>query len=121
MPLSEEHRGREIISFGDSMEERTATIIVSEQLKASPKSIMMVNSPSPAEIIGQLHMLTKHMGFLCESSKRLDLRISSEQATRFARSYMESSQEYDNPFVASHKSSLGQNVANEVVTASASG
>lgn len=79
---------REIISFGDSLEERTAVNIVSGQLSAVPKSVMFLNSPSPLQIIGQLHMLTDHMRFLCENPKTLDLQISAEQAERCAASYL---------------------------------
>lgn len=113
---------REIFSFGDSMEERTATIIVSEQLGARPKSVMLVSCPTPLEIIGQLHMLTKHMHFLCESRKRFDLRISTEQATRFANSYMERRRlQPDESILSSFAQGIRQQVAGEVVAASASG
>eukprot|EP00934_Nitzschia_sp_Nitz4_P007736 Nitzschia sp. Nitz4//scaffold1_size375055//9179//10704//NITZ4_000205-RA/size375055-augustus-gene-0.703-mRNA-1//-1//CDS//3329540832//7726//frame0 len=79
---------REIISFGDSGEERTATNIVSKQLEATPKSVMFMSNPSPLQIIGQLHMLTDNMHYVCGNDKSLDLKISSEQADRFARSYL---------------------------------
>ncbi len=79
---------REIISFGDSVEERTATNIVSKQLDALPKSVMFLNSPTPIQLIGQLHMLTEHMQYVCDNKSSLDLKISSEQADRFARSYL---------------------------------
>lgn len=80
---------RQIISFGDSSEERTAVNIVSGQLDAVPKSVMFMNSPSPTQIIGQLHMLTNHMDFVCHGSKSLDLQISKEQADLFARTYLD--------------------------------
>ena len=80
---------RQIISFGDSSEERTAVNIVSGQLDAVPKSVMFMNSPSPAQIIGQLHMLTNHMDFVCHASESLDLKISKEQADQFARTYLD--------------------------------
>ena len=81
------HR-REIISFGDSLEERTAVRIVAGQLDAVPKSVMFVSNPDPLQIIGQLHMLTKHMKFVCDNHKSLDLEISAEQAQRCADSFM---------------------------------
>lgn len=84
----EEDERRQIISFGDSSEERTAVNIVSGQLDAVPKSVMFMNSPSPAQIIGQLHMLTSHMDYVCHGSGSLDLQISAEQADRFARTYL---------------------------------
>jgi hypothetical protein len=82
---------KEIISFGDSMEERTAVRIVSKQLSAVPKSVMFVSSPSPMEIIGQLNMLTSHMKFVRDHETSLDLQISKSQAQRCADSYMRSS------------------------------
>jgi len=79
---------REIVSFGDSMEERTAVRIVANQLSATPKSVMFVPSPTPSEIIGQLVMLTNHMKFVCDNASSLDLEISPEQAHRCASSYL---------------------------------
>jgi len=79
---------KQIISFGDSSEERTAVNIVSGQLDAIPKSVMFMNSPSPAQIIGQLHMLTHHMDYVCDGKSSLDLQISAEQADRFAETYL---------------------------------
>lgn len=79
---------REIISFGDSMEERTAVRIVSDQLDATSKSVMFVPSPTPLQIIGQLHMLTSHMKFVCEHRTSLDLEISLDQAQRCAESFV---------------------------------
>ena len=75
---------REVISFGDSMEERTAVKIVSGQLSATPKSVMFVSSPSPVQLIGQLSMLTGHMKHICENEESLDLEVSPEQAEKCA-------------------------------------
>ena len=79
---------REILSFGDSMEERTAVKIVAEQLTATPKSVMFVQSPTPTQIIGQLEIITHHMKFLGTQTNELDLEISRNQADRSADSYM---------------------------------
>jgi hypothetical protein len=79
---------REIISFGDSLEERTAVRIVAGQLESLPKSVMFINAPTPLQLIGQMHMLTNHMKFVCEHKNSLDLEITSEQADRCAESYM---------------------------------
>jgi hypothetical protein len=79
---------REIISFGDSMEERTAVRIVSKQLDATSKSVMFISTPTPVQIMGQLHMLTNHMQFVCENTKSLDLEISKEQAIEGAGAYL---------------------------------
>lgn len=79
---------REVISFGDSMEERTAVKIVSTQLKALPKSVMFLSSPSPEQLIGQLVMLTGHMKYICDYSSDLDLEISPHQAEKMAESVL---------------------------------
>jgi hypothetical protein len=78
---------REIISFGDSMEERTAVRIVSDQLDSISKSVMFIPSPTPLQIIGQLYMITSHMHYICEHSTSLDLEISQEQAHKFSEAY----------------------------------
>jgi hypothetical protein len=75
---------REVISFGDSVEERTAVKIVAQQLEATPKSVMFITSPTPAQIIGQLAMLTSRMEFLCTHNRALDLEISPSQAQKAA-------------------------------------
>lgn len=80
---------RQIISFGDGMEERTAVRIVSGQLSAVSKSVMFVSAPSPLQILGQLNMVRKHMKYVCEHSSRLDLEISPSQAQRGAEKYLE--------------------------------
>lgn len=79
---------REIISFGDSIEERTAVKIVSDQLDALPKSVKFLNNPTPCQIVGQLTMLTHHMKFVCENEEELDLEISSKQAEKCAQGYL---------------------------------
>ena len=79
---------REVISFGDGMEERTAVRIVAEQLSSVPKSVMFLQSPTPIQIIGQLLMLTDHMKYVCHHETCLDLEISSEQAESCANRYI---------------------------------
>ncbi len=79
---------KEIISFGDSIEERTAVKIVSDQLDATPKSVMFLSNPTPTQIIGQLTMLTRHMSFVCDHAADLDLEISQKQAEKCAQGYL---------------------------------
>lgn len=79
---------RQVISFGDSMEERTAVRIVAEQLNATPKSVMFIQTPTPSQIVGQLNMLTSHMKFVCDHTSSLDLEISADQAERCASNYL---------------------------------
>jgi hypothetical protein len=78
---------KEVISFGDSLEERTAVKIVSAQFKAVSKSVKFMASPSPLQILGQLTMLTTHMQFVCDATSELDLEISADQANRSARDH----------------------------------
>lgn len=78
---------REIVSFGDGMEERTAVRIVAEQLTSVPKSVMFLQSPTPVQIIGQLLMLTNHMKYVCHHETSLDLEISRDQAEGCATRY----------------------------------
>lgn len=79
---------REIISFGDSIEERTAVKIVSDQLDAMPKSVKFLRDPTPTQIIGQLTMVTHHMTYVCEHAEGLDLEISQKQADMCAQGYL---------------------------------
>lgn len=79
---------KEILSFGDSMEERTAVRIVAEQLSATPKSVMFVTSPTPTQIIGQLQLVMDNMPFVCAHETSLDLEISPEQAERCATTFL---------------------------------
>lgn len=87
-PEHSEQPTRQIISFGDSNEERMAVSIVSGQLDALPKSIKFMNAPSLLQIIGQLHLLTNHMQFVCDSTKSLDMHITVEQADQYAEDYL---------------------------------
>lgn len=70
------------------MEERTAVRIVAEQLNSIPKSVMFIQSPTPIQIIGQLHMLTNHMKFVCTNIDCLDLEININQAEKCAETYL---------------------------------
>ncbi|KAL7575955.1 hypothetical protein ACA910_000749 [Epithemia clementina (nom. ined.)] len=79
---------KEIISFGDSMEERTAVRIVAEQLSSVPKSVMFVQSPTPTQIIGQLEMIANHMKYICSQKNNIDLEITVAQANRSAEHYL---------------------------------
>mmetsp|Transcript_10575 Transcript_10575/g.21978 ORF Transcript_10575/g.21978 Transcript_10575/m.21978 type:complete len:147 (-) Transcript_10575:287-727(-) len=88
VPERSEQPPRQIISFGDSNEERMAVSIVSGQLDALPKSIKFMPSPSLLQIIGQLHLLTNHMQFVCDSTKSLDMHITTEQADEYAKGYL---------------------------------
>jgi hypothetical protein len=95
---------REIVSFGDGVEERTAVRIVAEQLSAVPKSVMFLHSPTPVQIIGQLLMLTDHMKYVCRHETSLDLEISSDQAEGCAHRYFKRHNiHFDNEYMGSSK------------------
>mmetsp|Transcript_3359 Transcript_3359/g.3766 ORF Transcript_3359/g.3766 Transcript_3359/m.3766 type:complete len:320 (-) Transcript_3359:40-999(-) len=79
---------REVVSFGDSMEERTAVQIVSEQLSAIPKSVMFLTSPTPTQLLGQLSMLTSQMNYVCNHTDSLDLEMSPDQAQKCAEAFL---------------------------------
>merc|ERR1719491_1667935 len=79
---------REVVSFGDSMEERTAVQIVSEQLSAIPKSVMFLTSPTPIQLLGQLAMLTSQMNFVCNHAESLDLEMNPHQAQKCADAFL---------------------------------
>lgn len=87
LDLQQQHQ-REIISFGDSNEERTAVKIVSGQLEARSKSVKFLPAPTLLQIIGQLYMLTNHMQFVFDSEKALDMHITQQQADRCAEAYL---------------------------------
>lgn len=80
-------RPREVISFGDSMEERTAVKIVAGQLSCISKSVMFITFPTPADLIDQLKMLTENMRSICYSSSSLDLEIGPRHSQRCADSH----------------------------------
>lgn len=113
---------REIISFGDSMEERTAVRIVAGQLGSTSKSVMFISSPTPVQLIGQLEMLTTHMKYVCDNRTSLDLEISKEQANRCANDYIKKHQVYvDQGFISSGYPTAMDADATTVVAASSSG
>jgi hypothetical protein len=104
---------KEIISFGDSMEERTATRIVSDQLSAVPKSVMFIASPSPVQILGQLCMLTNYMKYVCENDSSLDLEITPGQARKCAKAYLEA-HKLDHHFASTaHGARIWRNASGE--------
>jgi len=85
---SPQKQHREVVSFGDSLEERTAVKIVSEQLSAVPKSVMFLTSPTPIQLLGQLSMLTNQMHYVCHHSESLDLEIHPEQAIKCGEAFL---------------------------------
>mmetsp|Transcript_20134 Transcript_20134/g.29438 ORF Transcript_20134/g.29438 Transcript_20134/m.29438 type:complete len:310 (+) Transcript_20134:15-944(+) len=105
---------REVISFGDSMEERTAVKIVSNQLKALPKSVMFISSPTPEQLVGQLTMLTAHMKYVCEHLSTLDLEISPHQAEKCAAAILGRDTQSNANDHAAHSGTMGSENVNEL-------
>ena len=105
---------KEVISFGDSIEERTAVKIVAGQLSATSKSVMFVSSPTPEQLIGQLSLLAGHMKHVCESDDSLDLEISPQQAEKCASSILRKKSTSRNK-ISSHQRirHTGNGVSNE--------
>mmetsp|Transcript_15943 Transcript_15943/g.34655 ORF Transcript_15943/g.34655 Transcript_15943/m.34655 type:complete len:335 (+) Transcript_15943:61-1065(+) len=109
---------REVISFGDSMEERTAVKIVSGQLDSLSKSVMFLTSPSPLQLIGQLTMLTGHMKFVCQHESTLDLEISPQQAKKCAESVLKRNK---NLASAAHRAACGSQYERRMLHRTGSG
>lgn len=68
---------REIISFGDSNEERTAVKIAAGQLDATAKSIKFVDLPNPEQLRKQVETVTSWLTWVCSHTAELDLMLMS--------------------------------------------
>jgi len=68
---------REIISFGDSNEERTAVKIAAGQLDATAKSIKYVDLPNPEQLRKQVETVTSWLPWVCSHNTELDLMLMS--------------------------------------------
>lgn len=68
---------REIISFGDSNEERTAVKIASGQLGAVAKSVKFCESPNPEQLVKQVEVVTSWLQWLVGNRTELDLMLKS--------------------------------------------
>lgn len=71
---------REIISFGDSNEERTAVKIAAGQLDATSKSIKFVDLPNPEQLRKQVETITSWLTWVCSHNTELDLMLMSNSA-----------------------------------------
>lgn len=68
---------REIISFGDSNEERTAVKIAAGQLGASSKSVKFCDSPSPAQLVREVETLVAWLPWVVGHGSELDLMLKA--------------------------------------------
>mmetsp|Transcript_100696 Transcript_100696/g.288561 ORF Transcript_100696/g.288561 Transcript_100696/m.288561 type:complete len:248 (+) Transcript_100696:647-1390(+) len=75
---------REIISFGDSNEERTAVKIAAGQLDATAKSIKFVDLPNPEQLRKQVETVTSWLTWVCSHTAELDLMLMSNSTSGMA-------------------------------------
>lgn len=71
--------GRQIISFGDSNEERTAVKIAAGQLEAVSKSIKFVDLPTPDQLCKQIETVTGWLTWVCDHTAELDLMMKPSE------------------------------------------
>mmetsp|Transcript_12941 Transcript_12941/g.15462 ORF Transcript_12941/g.15462 Transcript_12941/m.15462 type:complete len:275 (+) Transcript_12941:98-922(+) len=69
--------GRQIISFGDSNEERTAVKIAAGQLDAIAKSIKFVDLPTPDQLCQQIETVTGWLQWVIGHTSELDLMMKA--------------------------------------------
>jgi hypothetical protein len=72
---------REMISLGDSNEERTAVRIAAGQLGAKSKSVKFVDLPTPEQLSKQVETVTGWLGWLVGSPSELDLMLKASDMT----------------------------------------
>ena len=68
---------REIISFGDSNEERTAVKIASGQLGAVAKSVKFVDMPTPEQLCKQVETVCGWLKWVVDGEAELDLMLKA--------------------------------------------
>ena len=71
------HIPREIISIGDSNDERLAVRAAAAPLSATPKAIKLVDAPSLHTIACQLHTVTICLPFIAHSDHAIDVDVSA--------------------------------------------
>mmetsp|Transcript_27843 Transcript_27843/g.81518 ORF Transcript_27843/g.81518 Transcript_27843/m.81518 type:complete len:280 (-) Transcript_27843:832-1671(-) len=80
----DEHKGaqtitgpRQILSIGDSNEERTAVQIAARQLGATAKSVKLVDLPTLGQLSKQVEAVTGWLEWLCGHKSELDLMLKA--------------------------------------------
>lgn len=76
-PRGQAPRRREIISFGDSNEERTAVKIAAGQLGAVAKSVKFVDLPTPEQLVKQVDTVCGWLAWVCRHDQELDLMLKA--------------------------------------------
>lgn len=69
---------KNIISFGDSLEERTALKIVAGQLDSVSKSVKLIDLPSPDLLCLQISFFTECISWISSHTSHLDIMISAD-------------------------------------------
>lgn len=72
---------REMISFGDSNEERTAVKIAAGQLGAQSKSVKFVDLPTPEQLAKQVETVTGWLTWVVGHGSELDLMLKASDLT----------------------------------------
>lgn len=67
---------RNILSFGDSQEERTAVKIAAGQLQSKAKSVKFVDTPSPKQLHQQMEVVHKCLEWICRYHGDLDVVLT---------------------------------------------
>ncbi|GAB5029505.1 protein kinase [Nannochloropsis oceanica] len=70
---------KNILSFGDSMEERTAVKIAAGQLQSRAKSIKFLDAPSPRQLHQQIEVVTDCLEWIWRHNGDLDVVLTLEQ------------------------------------------
>lgn len=70
---------RNILSFGDSMEERTAVKIAAGQLQSRAKSVKFLDAPSPRQLHQQIEVVTDCLEWIWRHNGDLDVVLTLEQ------------------------------------------
>ncbi len=66
---------KNVLSFGDSMEERTAVKIAAGQLRSRAKSVKFLDAPSPRQLHQQLDVVTNCLEWIWRHNGDLDVVV----------------------------------------------
>ncbi len=72
---------KNVLSFGDSMEERTAVKIAAGQLRSRAKSVKFLDAPSPRQLHQQIEVVTNCLEWIWRHNGDLDVVLTLEQET----------------------------------------
>jgi hypothetical protein len=89
---------REIVSIGDSNEERTAVKIACEQLGAVSKSLKFVDLPNPDQLCKQVETVTAWLSWVLEHGSDLDLMLKATLSNEVSSTVAVVSQQSGKPW-----------------------